>query len=97
MFIKCFGLLTCNVCVPLYVSVTASEFRLASPLKITGGDGVSNGQLQHLLLHSSSHFSLSSSRFFFQEEHGACGRVRSAINAGCQKENAGVYEMRLNH
>lgn len=26
-----------------------------------------------------------------------CGRVGSAINAGCQKENAGVYKMPLNH
>lgn len=35
--------------------------------------------------------------FSFQEERGACGRVGSAINAGCQKENAGVYVVPLNH
>lgn len=33
----------------------------------------------------------------FQEKCGVCGRVGSAINAGCQKENAGVYTMPLNH
>lgn len=35
--------------------------------------------------------------FSFQEKCGVCGRVGSAINAGCQKENAGVYTTPLNH
>lgn len=35
--------------------------------------------------------------FSFQEKCGVCGRVGSAINAGCQRENAGVYTMPLNH
>ncbi|KAM7396675.1 hypothetical protein PAMP_019699 [Pampus punctatissimus] len=30
-----------------------------------------------------------------KEKCGVCGRVGSAINAGCQKENAGVYTMLL--
>lgn len=51
---------------PLLVSVNAAECvsaRLsgkfsAEKAEMRGGDGVRNGQLQHLLLHSSSHFNL---------------------------------------
>lgn len=65
LFIKCFRLVTCNVCVPLHVSVNVCECVLVSARVLSGkggmrgGDGVRNGQLQHLLLHSSSHFNLS--------------------------------------
>ncbi len=103
LFIQCFSLVTRRVCVPLHVSVNEHKCVLASQDKFSvkggemrGGDGVRNGQLQHLLLLSSSHFNLSLS-FSFQEKCGVCGRVGSAINAGCQKENAGVYTMPLNH
>lgn len=62
MFIECFSLVTCYVCVPLYISAYVGVGVLAQVLsgkgEIRGGDGVRNGQLQHLLLHSSSHFNL---------------------------------------
>lgn len=52
---------------PLHVSANVRECVSASQHKFSaegegemrGGDGVRNGQLQHLLLHSSSHFNLS--------------------------------------
>lgn len=44
-----------------YVSLRVGVFAqvLSGKGEIRGGDGVRNGQLQHLLLHSSSHFNLS--------------------------------------
>lgn len=62
MFIECFSLVTCYVCVSLYISAYVRVGVLAQVLsgkgEIRGGDSVKNGQLQHLLLHSSSHFNL---------------------------------------
>lgn len=53
----------CCVCVPLHVSVNVlvsiSAQVLGEKAEMRGGDGARNGQLQHLLLHSSSHFNLS--------------------------------------
>lgn len=67
LFIKCFSLVTCYVCVPLHISVnehkcmrvSVSGQVLSGKGEMRGGDGVRIGQLQHLLLHSSSHFNLS--------------------------------------
>lgn len=86
-------------CVPLYVRVNASKFRLASELEKKKNrwrwceQRAAAASFAALLIPlQSQQFS-----FSFQEERGACGRVGSAINAGCQKENAGVYVAPLNH
>lgn len=100
MFIKCFSLVTCYVCVPLYICKsagwhlsTSSQWRLKNKRWWRCEERAAAASFAALLIPLQSQC-LS---FSFQEKCWVCGRVGSAINAGCQKENAGVYTMPLNH
>lgn len=100
IFIKYFSLVTCNVYVPLYSCnsaswrlSTSSQWRLRNKRWWWCEERAAAASFAALLIPLQSQC-LS---FSFQEKCGVCGRAGSAINAGCQKENAGVYTMPLNH
>lgn len=102
MFITFFSLVACYVVVLLYASVNMSTGRCLNTSSEQSGrekrwwrceERAAAASFAALLIPLQSQC-LS---FSFQEKCGVCGRAGSAINAGCQKENAGVYTMPLNH
>lgn len=100
-----FSLVTCHVCVAPACLCKCAWVRVSVSAQVLGGGRGRNERwwrceeraaaasfTAHLIPLQSQCLS-----FSFQEKCGVCGRVGSAINAGCQRENAGVYTMPLNH
>lgn len=82
----------------LWNKVSHGEVELQRWWLVLCGVGVrASPTVLFIALQSHSLLSAPSRREWIERESGVCGRVWSAINAGCQKEKAGVYTMLLNH